>query len=1452
MSEEKIFLKGPPPKRPTRAPPSPPTVLPIFVNDTSPRRAEKKAKKSKNILPEFVGNIPDSPRKRKTVKIPRLPFGRYNHVDKRSDLTVSLPSFGDRSEKIKVFNYKDGKLVPTPQFVKAVSRGVIKAPPGMIVYQSAASGRATTRTKLFIAQPHNEKINPNVPLFSQEEEEFLQRRGLEVAGHFDEIHLKYTNPELSAEKLDQNAIRYRLARPKNIARMALEGGYLSKVIDVDSKYDETKQEKRADFHASVFAEPFMDILKTQIQLRKEVTYRIVFSISYSRNPEDPEDVRTHHINNPFELDEYTGENFRPYEQTAMNEAELAAQLGRMADMAFANFENHILEKASMAGGSFRLDRVELQVVQPVRQRRAGRDEEYVLSDEELSHPAILKGIYKRVYNPKNLFDKLGCFGLAVAAGLQFNELGEIKGDRLPLKKYLAQINMPAELEYEVQPTREMLDLFEESNPNISVNVYELVPLLELEQVERNIRPICARTMHPHRQHHINLLYLENDTQAHYMMIKHLAQMEFGSLEHKEVACPCCDERHKTRDELAKHKCNGNAANLGLLAAKPGEIYEIKRSFLTNQVPAEYVIYVSYISIRVDGVEHIVSYSIKGKLLDRISDRLVKGDEKSRQLYREMFRKLALDQPITYCGPYCAHKTIGELARLKNLAIGENGLLQRYRDELIWDEKSLNLPKDSCYICGVELIDGHLLQQPCADHYHASGEVIGWACKQCNSVRQLNQIKVVVESLAVPAIDLLDSLTKRQNYHQLKKLIGEPTKPICIDFTQIKMVDCHRFIPADVNAMIDDGLDVDDDFKELIRLKLPFYDDHRDFEVDDDNSTFPTQPGYYKDWVTLEDGSEQDVQRMQLLMKKYGDWETLLKMKATAHVEAIMQQFELMRIDFLSDGGCDPAHALTMYSANWRSYLIKCRPEFSLISDQKMLNLMPTVGGVNELCCHRFNTQNDQTKRWYIFDLDINGSYPYIMSKPLPCGNFRWVEPHLLEDLPSHWNDDPAVGYWCVANIVIPDDKKHNFFDLGIPRKDTTPESDKPILFYDTAPFFGSKFIDYQLLDSYIQLGAEVTILQAVSYDQRDQFSQYVVPIYNDGVKLKQSNPLRANIKKLRRNTIYGASAQKTESYNQNWFFTANEIRTKKHQQGKFIREQSELPEDGMFLIIVGENVPLSGGQYRMGKNKNKPYWGGDKVNNQTHELKDLMQTELKIKITGKRRGHFVAHTTADVLAAFHNKYPCFEFTEYVDQGCFNHSGPKSEQCVVDRPTYLGFTICDRAAARLYLARKAISDAFEGSKLLYCDTDSLWMAVPFELGTTWEMAQAKFKQRLHPHISISKALGDFKIDETREIVEFVVPRKKCYGYQTADGEWSCKGAIGKQHLEREYIQAVEGDESFEQEYGRRVQTMNVVEIKQQFRVVRSKLEGRRRMRNGNKYDSEPWDGEGSSLQPNTST
>jgi len=121
----------------------------------------------------------------------------------------------------------------------------------------------------------------------------------------------------------------------------------------------------------------------------------------------------------------------------------------------------------------------------------------------------------------------------------------------------------------------------ERNNNISVNCYK--------NIGKDIIPIYQTTMQCHR--HVNLLYVEEKKDSHFILIQDLSLLLGKHTQKKHFYCSYCQKRFLGKDVMNRHSKECRNLNLSVVKFPKANFYKFKHVEYTLQFP--FVLYYDF-------------------------------------------------------------------------------------------------------------------------------------------------------------------------------------------------------------------------------------------------------------------------------------------------------------------------------------------------------------------------------------------------------------------------------------------------------------------------------------------------------------------------------------------------------------------------------------------------------------------------------------------------------------------------------------------------------------------------------------------------------------------------------------------------------------------------------------------------------------------------------------------
>jgi hypothetical protein len=388
------------------------------------------------------------------------------------------------------------------------------------------------------------------------------------------------------------------------------------------------------------------------------------------------------------------------------------------------------------------------------------------------------------------------------------------------------------------------------------------------------------------------------------------------------------------------------------------------------------------------------------------------------------------------------------------------------------------PPSACEQCGNKFKDA---SDCCADHDHLSGEQRQWLCQKCNLQLCQTRQRLVVYFHNFKHFDGKLLLKK------LPKVFGdqifvlpetrEAFKCINVKIPLVREANqkrssmfelCFRDTFAYMASSLSSLASLLDSKTDLIQTRklLGVYPQLKEstllakgvypyswltqLELLDSTCELPPREAFF-DNISLKPCSEQDYQRAEMAWQEFGCRTMRDYTRAYLELDILLlaDVFENFRRIALSSHHLDPAHYLGAPSFTMAAFLYSLSKSagpthIELTKDVTIYREAERSirGGFTQGCMHLVQANNPVANKLlerrpednayspdntYLALLDANSLYPTAMIRPMPVGNMRWMDPHLVEHLPYdaptekiEENVDPrSVFYPSLEDISTP-------------------------------------------------------------------------------------------------------------------------------------------------------------------------------------------------------------------------------------------------------------------------------------------------------------------------------------------------------------------------------------------------------------------------------------------------
>lgn len=469
----------------------------------------------------------------------------------------------------------------------------------------------------------------------------------------------------------------------------------------------------------------------------------------------------------------------------------------------------------------------------------------------------------------------------------------------------------------------------------------------------------------------------------------------------------------------------------------------------------------------------------------------------------------------------------------------------------------------CHICGKDLDWESEYNYPVRDHDHSvkKNNFRGAAHNICN-INFFNRTKKVPAlchnlksyDMNIFVLELIKSYGRidivPENLEKFKAVFTE----------QFTFLDSFAFLSSSLDKLADDLKKSDETafkrlqeafpktYKSLMNKGVYFYDYASSFDVLKERQIPPKKAFFNK--LKEEEISDADYERALGTFAEFGckNLRDYMDLYVKSDALLLCDIFEYFRELCLKNYGLDPCHYLSLPGFTWDAMLKMTNVEVELISDLDQYTFVEDGlrGGVCTINHRHFAANNpyldnfDPTKPTsFIHYVDANNLYGASMSKPLPVGNFRWLEKKDIESLNIY--DLDADGDTCYILEVDLDYPReihdwHNDYPLAVERK-AVQESQLSNYNRNFLEKTGKKFLSsmklcpdltnkrkYTMSLKNLQLCISqglklVKVHRVLAADQSAFLKPYID--FNSRMRLESKTKFSSDLFKLCNNAIYG-------------------------------------------------------------------------------------------------------------------------------------------------------------------------------------------------------------------------------------------------------------------------------------------------------------------------------------------
>lgn len=679
------------------------------------------------------------------------------------------------------------------------------------------------------------------------------------------------------------------------------------------------------------------------------------------------------------------------------------------------------------------------------------------------------------------------------------------------------------------PSLDDIKLFEDLNPNVSVNVYGL------EQNDYVTGPLYKTLKR--KLFHVNLLYINNNGKSHFCLIKHFSKLVHRQLTKHKSKIYLCDECFMYFETSEKH-LNHSCARVQTILPEENSKLCFSNFNRTQRVPI--VIYGDFESL-------LREYSDKNK--SPCVENIQIHEASCYGYYIFCQSKPELNKFRSYRGPDCSKKFIEAISR---------DVIRLYK--LMSEIKPMIINKDQqtalknakqCHICKKSFNDTDSIV---ADHDHFTGMYRGPAHNTCNlNTKSCPFIPIIFHNLSGYDCHLfikeLSAVCGRINLiPKNKEKYISFTKFIPIDkknVAQLKFIDSFNFLSSSLDNLIKsmktkDFQNLREFFKDDYLFKLAckkgvYCYDYINSWLRYEETELPDSSKFYNK-LTSQSISDEDYNHALKVWNAFnisnlGEYTDLYLKCDVLLLCDVFEKFRTMSLQYYN---LDPCYYVSSPSLSWDAMLLYTKINLDLISDIDMYQMLEKgIRGGLAQCSLRYAkannkylpNYNNKEPDSYLIYLDCVNLYGHAMMQQLPTRNFRFLNEDEINNFKvMHILNDSKTGFILEVDLWYPYKIHEAHSDLPFAAEKFAPpgsRNDKLIAnLYDKHKYI----IHYVHLKECIKNGLILLkIYRILSFEQSAFLAPYI--LLNTTLRQKASSDFERDFFKKQNNSIFGKTIE---------------------------------------------------------------------------------------------------------------------------------------------------------------------------------------------------------------------------------------------------------------------------------------------------------------------------------------
>ena len=683
--------------------------------------------------------------------------------------------------------------------------------------------------------------------------------------------------------------------------------------------------------------------------------------------------------------------------------------------------------------------------------------------------------------------------------------------------------------------------------------------------------------------HLDLLYIEGknnlgEETTHYIYMKDFNRLMFTFTKHKgkKHFCMHCLQCFYSNESLAKHRVNCIAIN-GVQAIKMPEKYIDKNGvwrtpcvYFKNYhktLPVPFGIYADF-ECSTEKISGCQPPPMKKPKNGRPPEERSYTEKYQKHTACSFGYKVVCHYDNRYSGDVVIYRGEDCIQKFMKCMFEEVKNCQSIiRDDFNKPLKMTNEDEESfqkathCHICEKKY---RVDDVPVRDHCHITGKYRGSAHQTCNLKLQISaekiKIPVVFHNLkgydSHFIINELGELIKKGEEISIKVIAQNAEKYMAFYIGKLSFIDSFQFMNFSLDKLASNLEDEDFIYTKkcftdpvqfnLMKRKGVYPYDYMDSFSKFNDTELPKREEFYS-LLTDNNISEDDYSHAKNVwntfnLKNMGEYHDLY---LKTDILLLTDVFENFRKTCLTYYKLDPLHYITSPGLAWDAMLKMTGINLELITDIDMQLFIEKGlrGGISYIAHRHAEANNKYMKNFdidklisFLMYLDANNLYGWAMSKPLPCGNFRWVNAdrviakeygigHIYEvdleypeDLHDLHNDYPCAP----ENLKVTDDMLSDYCrEIKEKFKISSGNVNKLI------PTLSDKknyVLHERNLKLYLSLGLKLKkIHRVLEFSEKPWLKQYID--FNTEKRKNAKNEFEKDFFKLMNNSVFGKTME---------------------------------------------------------------------------------------------------------------------------------------------------------------------------------------------------------------------------------------------------------------------------------------------------------------------------------------